>query len=141
MIKLVEHDATAYESIAEIERESFSIAWGLKEYRDFNSHEFVQIYVNEDAGEINGFIIFSNVLGDVEIFRIAVRRENRGQGIGMKLMNVAMENATSGISLEVRCGNTPAIKLYEKCGLERMGIRKNYYENGEDAYVYGRKIL
>ena len=37
--------------------------------------------------------------------------------------------------LEVRVSNAPAIALYEKFGYERYGVRKNYYADGEDAFV------
>ena len=37
--------------------------------------------------------------------------------------------------LEVRASNAGAIRLYEQFGFEVAGVRKNYYENGEDALM------
>jgi ribosomal-protein-alanine N-acetyltransferase len=39
-------------------------------------------------------------------------------------------------TLEVRISNKNAISLYEKCGFENAGIRKNFYDNPkEDAMI------
>jgi len=40
------------------------------------------------------------------------------------------------LTLEVRKSNIPAQKLYEKFGFKKCGLRKNYYENKEDAILY-----
>jgi ribosomal-protein-alanine N-acetyltransferase len=38
--------------------------------------------------------------------------------------------------LEVRINNKQAIKLYERLGFERVGLRKGYYsDTGEDAIL------
>lgn len=43
------------------------------------------------------------------------------------------------ITLEVRKSNEVAIKLYESYGFELVNLRKNYYNNGEDAlFMYLR---
>ena len=43
-------------------------------------------------------------------------------------------NITS-ITLEVNENNLPAQKLYEKYKFKNLGIRKNYYKNGENAII------
>jgi len=45
------------------------------------------------------------------------------------------------MTLEVRVTNESAIKLYEKHGFERSGVRPNYYkENNEDALIMWKKL-
>ena len=39
------------------------------------------------------------------------------------------------ITLEVNELNLPAIHLYEKYGLKKVGTRKKYYDNKFDAYI------
>jgi ribosomal-protein-alanine N-acetyltransferase len=46
------------------------------------------------------------------------------------------------VILEVRTGNTPAIRLYEKLGFRVAGTRRDFYERPrEDAYVMVREAL
>ena len=42
--------------------------------------------------------------------------------------------------LEVRNSNIPAQKLYEKHGFKQITIRKNYYDNSEDALIYEKEL-
>ena len=140
MVKLLENDTLAYRRIAEIEKESFSSCWGAEEYQNLNENDNVKILVyEEESSGILGFVIFCDVLGDVEIYRIAVEKERRGKGIGAILMNAASEYATGNMVLEVRVTNDAAIALYKKVGLSCLGVRKKYYEDGEDAFIFGRK--
>ena len=52
------------------------------------------------------------------------------------------ENSFAYIFLEVRKSNAPAIGLYEKCGFEKIGERKNFYDTPkEDAVLYKFEII
>ena len=49
-----------------------------------------------------------------------------------------MDKKSDSVFLEVRAINTAAIKLYNKMGFKKSGLRKNYYHarnNHEDAIV------
>ena len=37
--------------------------------------------------------------------------------------------------LEVRASNQPAMRLYASLGFEHVGLRKKYYQDGEDAVL------
>jgi [ribosomal protein S18]-alanine N-acetyltransferase len=43
--------------------------------------------------------------------------------------------------LEVRAGSIGAIALYEKEGFVRVGLRKGYYRDGEDAVLMNKEFL
>ncbi|MEM2518912.1 MAG: GNAT family N-acetyltransferase, partial [Nitrososphaerota archaeon] len=77
---------------------------------------------------------------------IAVLPEYRRAGIATALMEKAMEAlknvyGCSEIFLEVRVSNTPAINLYEKLGFIKIERIKNYYLDGEDAYLMARELI
>ena len=96
-------------------------------------------------GEIAGYIGAHNVLGEVYITNVAVFTSQRKKGIGEKLISklaevVNNENADF-ITLEVRESNAPAIRLYEKCGFEKVGERKNFYEKPCENAVLMTKNL
>ena len=56
------------------------------------------------------------------------------------ILHEAKEAFCERISLEVRVSNERAQNLYRKYGFETISIRKNYYENAEDAYVMMKGI-
>ena len=45
------------------------------------------------------------------------------------------------LTLEVRCSNTPAVKLYEKHGFKKIGTRRRFYHDPEeDALIMTKKL-
>ncbi len=93
-------------------------------------------------GELVGYGGMWLVCGEAQITNIAVLPEYRGRGIGNKIVEQLIANAKACevISLEVREGNLNAIRLYEKNGFTKDGVRKNYYKNPtEDAILMSKK--
>lgn len=77
---------------------------------------------------------------DAELIRIAASARHRREGIGRRLLDAliaeAAKRGAGSIFLEVRRGNTAAIKLYEGAGFEQIGVRKDYYHAPkEDALI------
>ncbi len=80
------------------------------------------------------------------LISIAVAPGFRGRGIGSGLLSETIRvlrdyYKTESVYLEVRVSNNPAIRLYEKFGFKRARIIKKYYRDGEDAYVYVKRLL
>lgn len=78
------------------------------------------------------------------ITTLAVAPEFRRRGIAKKMLeNLILTAKSYGaifMSLEVRVDNIPSIKLYKKFGFKIIGRDKNYYADGEDAFIMERKI-
>lgn len=92
------------------------------------------------AGLISGYFA-----GDeADITSIAVDEDYRRNGIALRLMQEFEKNLPEYISeifLEVRESNFPAISLYQKCGFEKLSVRKNFYESPpENAVVMVKKV-
>ena len=77
-----------------------------------------------------------------QVGSIAVLPEYRRHGLGRQLMEILLaacrETGTRDTYLEVRVSNEPAIAMYKSLGFENDGIRKRYYQDGEDAYTMAR---
>jgi len=94
---------------------------------------------------VAGFCAFWLVIDQAHINNLAVLPELRGQGLGTQLLEAVIAEALHLgailLTLEVRQSNEPALRLYEKAGFYREGVRKNYYTNPiEDALILSRKI-
>lgn len=114
--------------------------WPKEEFiYEMNSNPFSFLFVEESEGVINGFIDYWIMYENAQLVNIGVRRDCMRQGIGRKLLNCCIEQAEIAgceyLSLEVRKSNTPAIRLYESAGFLTAADRKNYYEDGEDAWL------
>ncbi|EPI44418.1 ribosomal-protein-alanine acetyltransferase [Gardnerella vaginalis JCP8070] len=82
---------------------------------------------------------------DAQIMTIGVEKEYQKRGIASNLLKTMIENAKSigakRMLLEVKVNNNPALKLYEKFGFTKMGLRKRYYmPEGIDAYTMCAQI-
>ena len=79
------------------------------------------------------------LLDEAHIATVASHPDWRGCGLGqwlmLALLDAAMARGAATSTLEVRAGNLPAKRLYEKLGYEVAGVRKHYYRDGEDGLI------
>lgn len=139
-ILISHHSKLDIEAIAEIESLSINPPWSLKSISEFSECITSRILVAKICDNVVGYITYSVVLDEVQIANVATHPDFRRMGVGEKLLTVlykeALDNNMSFITLEVRCSNEPAIKLYRKCGYQEVGRRKNYYKfPTEDAIL------
>jgi len=94
--------------------------------------------------EIVGFAGIIPVIDEADISNIVVHKAFRNRKIGSclleALINLSITLNLKTINLEVRESNVPAIKLYEKYGFEICGLRKNYYNNIENAILMKKAL-
>ncbi len=112
---------------------------------------------SSEAEKDNGYVLYvvdnENVIallsgysavGEADITSIAVHPEYRRKGLALRLIERFIEmipDDAESIFLEVRESNAPAIALYEKCGFERLSVRKNFYSQPrENAVVMQKKL-
>lgn len=133
-----------FENIKEKLQEDFDEFWNSSILKSELENENSKYIV---AKENNGIIGFAGIIVtpvDVEITNIVTKKSKRKKGIGKslldKLIEMAKELKSETISLEVNEKNNIAIHLYEKCGFEKVGLRKKYY-NGIDNAIIMTKIL
>lgn len=138
----------AYEDIgqaAALERQAFSQPWsegGMKHYMDAGQTLFIAA---KDGDVLAGYAAVMCILDEGNLVSIVVDPAYRQLGIGAELLDVLYEQlrdaGVTGLFLEVRQSNVPAIALYEKEGFEKTGIRKGFYDRPkEDAILYVKKL-
>lgn len=81
---------------------------------------------------------------EAHITSIAVDPNHRRSGIGKRLLVNTLIAAKKirllSCSLHVRVSNEAAIKLYEGLNFNKIRVKTNYYEDGEDAYLMRRQL-
>lgn len=132
--------ATDLEEVLAIENDSFPHPWNRDHFLDELKSVHAFPLVALDPGKrIIGYICPRLILDEGQILNVAVLRAFRGQSIGRILLERVLadcrERGGSTVSLEVRPSNHAAIALYQGLGFVATGIRRNYYENGEDAIL------
>ena len=126
------------DQVMEIEEELFSVPWTKEGFLTFLMKENGMFLVVEEKGRILGYCGLLTVLDEGEVTNVAVRRDRQREGIG----NFLMESMIPMIDLEVRAGNETAIRLYERQGFVRDGLRKGYYTDPtEDAVLMTRTAV
>ncbi len=130
--------------LAEIESESFSRPWSEQSFRELLSIEYARYLVAELDGEVVGSAGMRVICGEGNIDNVVVSPAHRGKHIAGRLMEELIKlgesEGVNSFTLEVRVGNAPAIRVYEKAGFRSEGIRPRFYEDPvEDALIMWRR--
>lgn len=138
--KMTESDT---EKVAEIAACVFATPWSREGFEEALMGDNACFLVAAKGEEVLGYCGLYMAADEGEILNIAVQPKSQRQGIADQLMRALLscgkEYGVSRFFLEVRVGNEAAIRLYEKHGFARKGIRRDFYkDNHEDAYVMNR---
>lgn len=128
-------------SIMSLEYENFDEPWSYETILLETTKETNITLVIENQ-KVFGYMLVIMMYEEFHIGSICIDENYRNLGYGEKLLNAffdATDKFGYDTTLEVRFDNYSAIKLYEKVGFEKAGIRKNYYKHGKDAIIMWRK--
>lgn len=122
----------------------FDEFWSADTLREDFEKDTSTYFVAKLKNEIVGFAGMKKVFEQVEIMNIATKVSKRHLGIGTKLLYKLISEAKAQgakvINLEVNENNTYAINLYEKFNFKRIGLRKKYYNNTDDAILMSLNV-
>lgn len=125
--------------MAQIESEAFDQPWTEAMFIPEVENEAAVYVVGTRGDEVLCYGGFHKVLDEAHITNIAVKKSERGRGLGKLLLAELIARArsmgVSFITLEVKDINERAIKLYSDFGFRVEGIRKRYYANKYDALI------
>lgn len=132
--------------LLQIEEECFSTPWTAEDFYYHTTGNRLLLTAARADGGIIGYISLIHVLDEGHISNLAVDRGCRGQGVGRDLAHGLIRRAKqlglSYLMLEVRKGNLPARKLYEKLGFSQVGRRPGYYRHPtEDAILMTLELV
>ena len=139
-------------AIAALEAANFSAPWDEASIRSELGNPLALWLVAEGTGKngakeagVLGYVGSQSCFEDADIMNVCVALAARRQGLAEALMRELeqqlLPKGVAQITLEVRVSNEPAIRLYEKLGYARVGVRKGYYEKPrEDALILRKEL-
>ena len=132
------------EQIKDILQEQFDEFWNAnvlnRELENPLSEYIVAIYEEE----VVGYAGIWKAIDEGHITNIVTKKDKRGNHIGNKMLEeiiaLAKKKELKSVTLEVNEHNEVAINLYKKYNFKKVGKRKRYYNNVDDALIMTLKI-
>jgi len=128
-------------NVGKVETATYKNPWPQDIFlRELTENDHAHYFVAVLGDKVIGYGGMWLVVDDAQITNIAIHPSYRGHKFGEKLFqqifDYGVHHGMRRLSLEVRESNMVAQRMYQKFGLVRAGIRKNYYtDDGEDAVV------
>jgi ribosomal-protein-alanine N-acetyltransferase len=131
--------------VMELERLAFPNPWTPGLFLHELKLSFSRLYLARNAARrLLGYACWWLVGDEVHILNVAVHPDARRNGTGRALVQRVVEDAlahnAASVSLEVGRRNEPATALYRSMGFSEVGLRRNYYGQGEDAVIMERRF-
>jgi ribosomal-protein-alanine N-acetyltransferase len=129
--------------IEDIERRAYKTPWSRSMFASELAKGTSICLGAFEGDQLVGYIVNSRYVDAWHVMNVAVDPDYQRRGIATRLLErlfeLTDEDDGRGYTLEVRVSNREAIRLYEKLGFERHGIRRGYYtDNREDALIMWR---
>ena len=145
-IQIRKMELTDLETITENLETDFDNFWNASIFKQelINENSYYLVALIND--KIVGFAGYMLILDEADITNIVVRKDMRNKKIATKLLSELLKTLEpmekiEVVTLEVNENNIPAITLYENFGFDKVGLRKNYYDNHENAIIMTKKIV
>ena len=127
-----------------IENYSYKNPWVRSHFKnDINSKSSMNYIYRKDK-KILGYLFGYLIKDEYQLNKITVKEEFRSQKIGKLLfshcLNQLVDLNVKCVQLEVSSLNLIAQRFYKKIGFIRVGMRKKYYSEFEDALLYNLEI-
>ena len=118
--------------------------WNSNDWKTELAEKSAYVLCAKTDGVLAGFVALRLAAGVCEMLNVGVCAAYQRQGIGLALLTHALswvrEHGGQTVTLEVGAQNAAAIGLYQKAGFTPVGVRKQFYDSGEDALIMGKTL-
>lgn len=143
-IKISDMSILDLENISDKLASEFDDFWTVSTLKNELQNPNSRYIVAKLNDEIVGFGGIWKAVDDIHVTNIVVKKNYRKQNIATiildNLIDISKKQDITSITLEVNCTNLPALKLYEKFGFKKVGLRKKYYNNTDDAIIMTKNL-
>jgi ribosomal-protein-alanine N-acetyltransferase len=130
------------DEVVAAEKEVYPFPWTRGNFMDAMQAGYSAWLLRNAAGSLAAYSVMMMVLDEAHLLNLSVARAAQRSGLGWRTLDwmadVARGYGGRTMLLEVRPSNEAAIRLYQRYGFDRIGVRRGYYpaEGGrEDAIV------
>ena len=128
-------------AVMAIENAIYAFPWTPGNFRDSLSAGYhCSVYVRD--GELIGYAVVMLASDEAHLLNLSIAAGWQRRGFGSRLLQRLCETERAqgarSMFLEVRPSNAAGLRLYERHGFQRVGLRRNYYpaqQGREDALV------
>lgn len=128
--------------VVAIEREIYPFPWTRGNFLDSLRAGYSVWVLRDTGGALSAYSVLTLALDEAHLLNLSVARRHQRSGTGWRTLEwmaeVARGYAVRTMLLEVRPSNASAVRMYQRYGFERIGVRRGYYptQGGrEDALV------
>lgn len=140
--RLVPMSPTDLDEIVAVESDVYPHPWTRGNFQDSLRAGYSAWTMRGEQDQLLAYAIVMLALDEAHLLNLSVARASQRAGCGWRMLewmaDRAREYGARTMLLEVRPSNPSAIRLYERYGFERIGVRRGYYPAlgaREDAIV------
>ena len=130
------------DEVVAAEKEVYPFPWTRGNFLDALQAGYSAWVLRNAAGKVAAYSVMMMALDEAHLLNLSVARHAQRTGLGWRTLgwmaDVARGYGGRTMLLEVRPSNEAAIRLYQRYGFERIGVRRGYYPahgGREDAIV------
>jgi [ribosomal protein S18]-alanine N-acetyltransferase len=130
------------DAVVAAEKEVYPFPWTRGNFMDAMQAGYSAWVLRDASGSVAAYSVMMMALDEAHLLNLSVARGAQRSGLGWRTLDwmadVARGYGGRTMLLEVRPSNEAAIRLYQRYGFERIGVRRGYYPTDggrEDAIV------
>jgi ribosomal-protein-alanine N-acetyltransferase len=130
------------DAVVAAEKQVYPFPWTHGNFMDALHAGYSAWVLRDAAGEVAAYSVMMMALDEAHLLNLSVARHAQRTGLGWRTLDwmadVARGYGGRTMLLEVRPSNEAAIRLYQRYGFDRIGVRRGYYPTDggrEDAIV------
>ncbi|MGZ8253281.1 MAG: ribosomal protein S18-alanine N-acetyltransferase [Burkholderiaceae bacterium] len=130
------------DEVVAAEKEVYPFPWTRGNFTDALQAGYSAWVLRNASGKVAAYSVMMIALDEAHLLNLSVASQAQRIGLGWRTLDwmadVARGYGGRTMLLEVRPSNEAAIRLYERYGFERIGVRRGYYPavgGREDAIV------
>lgn len=130
------------DDVAAVEQQIYPFPWTHGNFADSLNAGYSAWVLRDAIGVLQSYAIMMLAVDEAHLLNLSVARDVQRRGLGWRTLEwiaeVARGHGAHTLLLEVRPSNPAALRLYQRYGFERVGLRRGYYparDGREDALV------